>query len=363
MKKLILIYLFLLHGALLFAQPANPSDDLFFKGSLGEAKAKAKAENKRVMIMVSATYCGPCKELEQKVYPTPEFRELRDRNNLIVVYYHDLDKQDPDEIHPTYKIAAYPSFIILGSDGKEIVRIVGPGFTKEAFCNKMNTILQPENSHDARKKLLEEDPSTAYEYIQFLREGLLKEELENTLYDLLGKGPLENYFTEQWWQMYENYATYIDSGIIRYMVDHQEEVVAIIGQEKYDRFLTDRGLKMINIRVSGSRKRYDQVRRIVEFADAHPQLETSLSRFFKKNIDLAEKGDGVALFNETLQWVKDSDTPSRKVLLGVSYSRLAELERKELEKYMIRGIEECQKYEPDEKAKAEYANMLKTLKK
>lgn len=363
MKKLVLTYLFLLCGVLLFAQSANSLNDLFFKGSLSEAKAQAKAENKRVMVMVSATYCGPCKELEQKVYPTPEFRELCDKNNLIVIYYHDLDKRDPDDIHPTYKIAAYPSFIILGPDGKEIVRIVGPGFTKEAFCNRMNAILQPENSHDARKKLLEEDPSTAYEYIQFLRDGLLQEELENTLYDLLEKGPLESYFNEQWWQMYENYTTYIDSGIIRYMVDHPAEVAAVIGQEKYDRFLTERGLKMIYMRVSGSRKRYDQVRRIVEFIDVHPQLETPLSRFFKKNIDLAEKGDGVELFNETLRWIKKADTPSRKVLAQFSYSGLRSLERPELEKYMARSFEECLKYEPDEKAKTEYANMLKTLKK
>lgn len=362
MKKIVLTYLFLLCGVLIFAQAAVPADDLFFKGSLSEAKAKAKAENKRVMVMASATFCGPCKRLEKEVYPTPEFRELRDKNNLILVYYHDLDKHDPDGIQRTYKIAAYPCFIVLDTDGKEMVRIAGNGAPKEIFINKMNSILQLKNSHEARKKLLEEDPSTALDYIQFLREAFFKEELEKTLYDLLAKGPLENYFTDQWWQMYNNYATYIDSGIIKYMVDHPEEVVAVIGQEKYDRFLTDRGLRMIDIRVSGSHKKYDQVRRILEFIEVHPQLETPLSRFFKKNIGLAEKGKGVKLFHKTLPWLKKADTESRKVLWGISISGLTSLEQKEQKQYMIRAIEECLKYEPDEKAKTEYVNTLNFLK-
>lgn len=363
MKKLVITYLFLLCGVLIFAQAAAPSDDLFFKGTLSEAKAKAKAEDKRVMIMLSATFCGPCKRLEKEVYPTPEFRDVRDRNNLILIYYHDLDKNDPDKIRPDYQIAAYPCFIVLDSDGKEMVRIAGNGASKEIFCNKLNAVLQPQNTHDARKKLLEEDPSTALNYIQFLREAFLKEELEETLYKLLEKGPLENYFTEQWWQMYYDYATYIDSGIIRYMVDHPEKVVAVIGQEKYNQFLYDRGLKMIDMRVSGSHKKYDQVRRIIKFIDVHPQLETPLSRFFKKNIDLAEKGNGVKLFNKTIPWIKKADTESRKVLWGISFSGLTTIEHKELEQYMIRSLEECLKYELDEKAKSEYANTLNYLKK
>lgn len=362
LKTLLLSGVCLLMAVAAVAQNKAIPEDLFFKGSLQEAKAKAKAENKRLMLMVSATFCGPCKQLERDVYPTPEFRELRDKNNLILKYYHDLDKNDPDSIHKLYKIAAYPSFIVLSPDGEETVRIAGCAASLQVFCNNLNNLLKPEGTKEARQQRLKEDPSYAYDYIQFLREAFLYKELEDTMYKLMEKGPLEDYFTEKWWQSYYNYVNYIDSGVLNFMLDHPEEVIQVIGKEKYEDFLHNRGLRMIELRVTGSNKFYDKVRAIVKFAEKHPELETTLSRFFRKNVDLAENGDGEALFNETMRWIKDADTKSRKVLNVVATSRLESLERPKLEAYMLKIAEESLKYETDPKAKAEYENWVNTMK-
>lgn len=364
MKNIFMICLLLLSSFAVNAQDNKIPDDLFFKGSLREAIAKGKAENKRVMIMVSATYCGPCKQLERNVYPTPEFRELRDKNNLILIYYHDLDKNDPDGIHPTYKIGAYPSFIVLSPEGKEMVRIAGCASSLKTFCDKLNNLLKPESTLEARKKQLAEDPSSAFEYIQFLREAFLKEELEETMYKLLEKGPLADYFTDRWWQNYRDYATFIDSGVIRYMLDHPTEVIAVIGQKKYDEFLYNRGMYMIKSRVTGSYKRYPQVRQILQFVDAHPQLETPLSRFFKENIDIAESNDGEKLFERTLQWIKKVDTETRHVLSVVGVSGLVKtLKQEELKPYMVKMLKMCVKYERDPETKAAYEKSLESYKK
>ena len=140
-RKLLVSAGILLTSMATFAQKPAIPEDLFFKGSLKEAKAKAKAENKRLMVMTSATYCGPCKQLEREVYPTPEFRELRDKNNLILKYYHDLDKNDPDSIHKIYKIKAYPSFIVLSPEGEEMVRIAGCAASLKIFIDNLNNLL------------------------------------------------------------------------------------------------------------------------------------------------------------------------------------------------------------------------------
>lgn len=362
MKKLLSLAVLLMTSLTIAAQNKAIPEDLFFKGSLEEAKAKAKAENKRLMVMVSATFCGPCKQLERDVYPTPEFRKLRDDNKLIMIYYHDLDKKDPDNIHGQYKIKAYPSFIVLSPDGKETVRIAGCAASLKVFCENLNNLLKPEGTKEARQQRLKEDPSYAYEYIQFLREAFLFEELEKTMYELMEKGPLQDYFTEKWWQSHDWYATYINSGVINYMLDHKDEVINVIGKEKYDAFLHNRGIKMISLRVTGSHKAYDKVREIVKFAEKHPEVETTLSRFFRKNVDLAENGDGVKLFKETQRWIKDADTESRKVLQVVATSRLESLDRPELEKYMMKCTENCLKYEKEPKARAEYENWLNVMK-
>lgn len=362
MKKILSLAVLLLTSLTIASQNGNIPEDLFFKGSLEEAKAKAKAENKRLMVMVSATFCGPCKQLERDVYPTPEFRKLRDDNKLIMIYYHDLDKKDPDNIHGLYKIKAYPSFIVLSPNGEETVRVAGCAASLKVFCENLNNLLKPEGTKAARQKRLAEDPSYAYEYIQFLRQAFFYDELEKTMYDLMEKGPLEDYFTEKWWQSHDWYANYINSGVINFMLDHPEKVIKVIGKEKYDAFLHNRGIKMISLRVTGSHKAYAKVREIVRFAEVHPELETTLSRFFRKNVDLAENGDGDKLFKETLRWIKDADTESRKVLQMVATSRLESLDRPELEKYMIKCTENCFKYETDPKAKAEYEHYLKIMK-
>lgn len=363
MKTFLIISLLLFTCISGFAQNNPIPEDLFFKGSLKEAMAKAKAENKRLMLMVSATFCGPCKQLERDVYPTPEFREVRDKNNLILKYYHDLDKNDPDNIHGIYKIAAYPSFIVLSPEGKETVRIAGCAASLKVFCDNLNKLLSPEGTKAARQKRLQEDPSYAFDYIQFLREAFLFNELEKTMYELLKKGPLEDYFTEKWWQSYYNYVKYIDSGVLKYMLDYPEQVIGVIGREKYDEFLHNRGIYMIKLRVTGSHKAYDKVREIVKFAEKHPELETTLSRFFRKNIGLAENGDGVELFNETMRWIKKADTESRQVLNAVGISRLTSLPRPELEVYMLKMAEQSLKYEKDPKAKADYENWIGILRK
>ena len=180
------------------------------------------------------------------------------------------------------------------------------------------------------------------------------------MYKLLEQGPLADYFTERWWKSYYDYVTFIDSGVFRYMVDHPEEVIAVIGKEKYDEFMYNRINKMINIRTTGSHKKYEQVRQILQFIDAHPQLATPLSRFFKENIDVAESKDGEKLFKKTLPWIKKVDTETRGIISQVGISAIDFNQPQEIAPYMIKMMKQCLKYEKDPKAKERYGKTLES---
>lgn len=360
-KQVIVTSIATLFSVAALAQSTQIPDDLFFKGTVDEAKAKAATEHSRVMIITSATYCGPCKELAAKVYPTVDFKRFRDENGLIMLYYSDLDKKDPDRIMKTYEVGAHPSFIFLESDGKELNRWVGGAATTAELRKSLDGILEKSNSFASRKAQVEKDPSYAYEYIKYLKQSYKRYEVETELYTLLKKGPLKDYFTGQWWSYYTNHGKYPYSGIIRYMVDYPKEVAAVIGQEKYDSFMQDRGIQLINVNIAGANKRYDKVKEALEFIDKHPQLETTVSQFFKKNLSLAEGTDGIALYNETLPWFKGANTASRKVLFQVSFSGLKSLERKAFETYLKTALEECLKYESDPKSRTDYEKMLASL--
>ena len=48
---------------------------VFFKGSLKDAKAKAKKENKLIFIDCYTTWCGPCKNMSKKTFVNKEVGE------------------------------------------------------------------------------------------------------------------------------------------------------------------------------------------------------------------------------------------------------------------------------------------------
>ena len=85
-----------------------------------EALALAKKEDKRVVIDFVTTWCGPCKMMDRFVYSSQPIYEKSDD-----VIFLKLDGDDERELNKQYGIEAYPTVILLDSDGQEIRRRSG----------------------------------------------------------------------------------------------------------------------------------------------------------------------------------------------------------------------------------------------
>src|SRR3954465_7887205 len=72
-----------------------------------KALAKAKAENKRGPLdFTGSDWCGPCIELNKKVFSTKEFRAFADKNLIFVqVDYPRGKKQPPELVQQNEKLA------------------------------------------------------------------------------------------------------------------------------------------------------------------------------------------------------------------------------------------------------------------
>ena len=129
MKKLFTILI----GVLIASTPLQAQGVKFFEGTLDEACAKAKAENKKVFIDFSTEWCGPCKAVDQHVFPTEEAGRFFNEHfiNLKV----DAEKGDGPALTKEYNIEGYPTFIILQPDKQECTRWVGASMrpTPESF--------------------------------------------------------------------------------------------------------------------------------------------------------------------------------------------------------------------------------------
>lgn len=124
--------------ALLFAMPvfARASIKDLPEGWLTnweQALAKAKSENKPILAVFSAEWCGPCQMMIKEVYPKPDFRKMIE--SWVPVYLDDA--QDP-KTHEKFQIEGYPTFVMLSSEGVEEDRFVG-GMMEQEFIKRVTT--------------------------------------------------------------------------------------------------------------------------------------------------------------------------------------------------------------------------------
>jgi thiol-disulfide isomerase/thioredoxin len=102
-----------------YAQEIN-----FEKGSWQEVVAKAKAQNKPIFIDFFTTWCGPCKELEQKVYSKPEV--IQKMNANFINFKIDAEKGEGPDLARKFDVSAYP--FLVWADKNQNVLLTDAGY-------------------------------------------------------------------------------------------------------------------------------------------------------------------------------------------------------------------------------------------
>lgn len=120
MKKLGLLLIATLSPLVFWAQGI-----LFETGTFAEALAKAKQENKIVFLDVYTTWCGPCKQMAAKLFPTTEAGNIY--NKHFVNYKIDAEKGEGLEVAAKYKVQGYPTNLFLRPDGSVVYTVMGAG--------------------------------------------------------------------------------------------------------------------------------------------------------------------------------------------------------------------------------------------
>lgn len=89
-----------------------------------KAVKKAKTENKLIFMDAYTTWCGPCKMLEKRVFPSKELGDFYNKNFVSIRV--DMENGEGPALANIYTVNAYPTmFFIDPNNGKEITRIVG----------------------------------------------------------------------------------------------------------------------------------------------------------------------------------------------------------------------------------------------
>ncbi|MGZ0015142.1 thioredoxin family protein [Yeosuana sp. AK3] len=130
MKTLLFLGLlfFMIVGLYSFKKP-NTSEisDLkgiqFFEGTFQEALLKAKDLNKPIFLDVYAKWCGPCKLLKKTTFKDEEVGAYFNANFINIAI--DGETKEGNELLRKYNIRAYPSLLIVDSNGEVKARATG----------------------------------------------------------------------------------------------------------------------------------------------------------------------------------------------------------------------------------------------
>jgi len=116
----------------------------FEKTAFSKASAKAKKEDKLMLMDVYATWCVPCKELDKAVFSDEEIGQFI--NNKFVSLKVDGEKGEGPELMKRFGVPGYPTIILFDQNGEEIDRLVGFDGNKDEYFQTLQNYLEGKNT-------------------------------------------------------------------------------------------------------------------------------------------------------------------------------------------------------------------------
>jgi thioredoxin 1 len=95
----------------------------FHEGNYDDFLRQAKKSKKPVLLDFWASWCGPCRKMDNETFSNPDFANYLNQN--FMVYKVNIDTFDGMEIADRFAVDAYPTLVMLDSKGKMINRYKG----------------------------------------------------------------------------------------------------------------------------------------------------------------------------------------------------------------------------------------------
>ncbi|HEX2734043.1 MAG TPA: cytochrome c biogenesis protein CcdA [Polyangiaceae bacterium] len=104
------------------------------------AKSKAETEGRPMFMDFTASWCGACKEIENKTFPAESVQRAAGR--FIALQMDMSDDADPavSQLSKQYEIRGLPTLILFDAKGQEARRFFGEVVTPEKLSEAMNAV-------------------------------------------------------------------------------------------------------------------------------------------------------------------------------------------------------------------------------
>jgi thioredoxin-related protein len=244
MKKLYLIFSFVpLVG---MAQ----SIGVLFEHGLNwqQVQAKARAENKYIFVDCYATWCGPCKQMDNRVYPLKDVGDYYNTHFISIRVQLDTSGNDSDAIKSWYSDASHlrakynvnvlPTFLFFAPDGSIVHQ--SNGFVDETdFIALGRDALDPDKQYYT---LLDEYERGKKIYSGMAHLAIIANKLDNKLAQTIANDYIDNYlsrlndselYTKQNIQFIREFTTKSNGRGFRLFYNNSGRINQTMGQSEY----------------------------------------------------------------------------------------------------------------------------------
>ena len=260
------------------------------EGSLKDVLKQARKSNKDALVMVSATWCGPCRMFIKEVAPMPEMGDYI--NSKFVFAHYDIDKEDPNNIGRTYGISAYPTFLVLDAKGNEIGRAVGA----RPDVAEMKKLIESAYNSPVKKleKEFEKDPvNMADQYIDALRDEYRAADIQKAI-DKLCKVSDPSSVVSKYFRDIKFLSTDEFSRPTAIAISNSKELF-----DKYGKLLERPITDMANNVLSHlGENNESELAKLKSSIAAYGNYSSTFARFVSDNGEAVLKGDVPALLNQ-----------------------------------------------------------------
>lgn len=233
MKKFVLLFGCVCFCLSVFAQ-TNFQDISF-----SEALKKAKEENKMVFVDCYTSWCGPCKYMADKVFPQKKLGKYL--NDRFVSLKINAEQGEGVDIASKYSVSAYPTFLILKTDGTLIYRIVGGTEGADEFISKVEEGFGEKSAFRMEERYLKGDREEGYlfDFLKSLLASGLDEKAREVAGEILAPLSVEKRCTETYWPIYDNpRLSLVGSENLRFFLKYVDQFRRGVGVEKVNAKLT-----------------------------------------------------------------------------------------------------------------------------
>ena len=219
------------------AQEAKGGVDFVEGKTFAEALAMAKESGKMLFVDCYTSWCGPCRMMATKVFPQKVVGDYF--NEKFVSIKIDMEKGEGPELHKRFTVKAYPTFLFLDADGKEVNRIVGGDPDAAKFLEKVEQGVGEKSmaAMTNRYEGGERDTTFLVDYLDVLAMAYNTQKSGEVAKELLeGRGA--DMLTNA--RLYKAFLQYNPSPLseaFTYVLDHKAEFDARYDKEELDRMM------------------------------------------------------------------------------------------------------------------------------